>query len=260
MPVTVPQIVRELRALGVEPGMHLIAHVSLRSMGWVCGGAVALIQALQEAVTDAGTIMFPAQTSVLSEPSKWCNPPVPESWWPVIREHMPPFDPRSTPTGGVGQVPECFRSFPGVWRSNHPAVSFCAWGALAEHLTHDHPLDFPFGEGSPLAKLHAADGRVLFIGVDYNVCTALHLAEERATGLPVSEQGAPVFDGEGKRRWIAYEQVDYNDDPFVQIGTAFEMLHSIRRGFIGTADSRLVAMRPLVDFAAGWLSRGADRT
>ena len=75
-----------------EPGTVVLVHSSLSAMGWVCGGAVAAITALQGVLGSSGTLVMPAHSPGLSEPGKWQNPPVPESWWPVIRENLPAYD------------------------------------------------------------------------------------------------------------------------------------------------------------------------
>ena len=48
-PATVDSLQSDLSALGIAPGMVVLVHSSLSAMGWVCGGAVAVvILALQE--------------------------------------------------------------------------------------------------------------------------------------------------------------------------------------------------------------------
>ena len=55
-PRTRASLAADLRQLGIEPGMVLLVHSSMRSLGWVSGGPVAMIQALQDVLTDVGTL------------------------------------------------------------------------------------------------------------------------------------------------------------------------------------------------------------
>ena len=52
MPVTKNDLIKELTNLGVEPGMILEVHSSLSSFGNLEGGAMTLIDALKELVTE----------------------------------------------------------------------------------------------------------------------------------------------------------------------------------------------------------------
>jgi aminoglycoside N3'-acetyltransferase len=47
---TAKELVADLRRLGVKPGQTLMVHSSLKSLGWIPGGPVALIEALLTAV------------------------------------------------------------------------------------------------------------------------------------------------------------------------------------------------------------------
>jgi aminoglycoside 3-N-acetyltransferase len=150
-PRTRASIASDLRSLGVTPGGALLVHTAVSRLGWVCGGPVAVAQALLDALGPDGTLVVPTHTTGNSNPARWENPPVPAAWWPLIREHMPGFDPQITPSQGVGALPEVVRTLPGAFRSAHPQMSFAAIGPQAERITAGHVLESGLGEGSPLA-------------------------------------------------------------------------------------------------------------
>ena len=78
-PVTASSLESDLRALDVKRGMMtLLVHSSLSSLGWVCGGPVAVILALEKVLEPSGTLVMPTHSGDLSDPSEWQNPPVPK--------------------------------------------------------------------------------------------------------------------------------------------------------------------------------------
>lgn len=254
-PCTIESLTRDLLDLGVS-GV-LLAHTSLSKVGWICGGAVAMIEALTRALGPTGTLVVPTHSADLSEPSEWVNPPVPESWWPVIRESMPPYEPARTPTWFMGKLPELFRTQPGVMRSAHPQVSFAARGPHASRIISSHELDFGLGEGSPLARIYDLDGSILLIGVGHDRNTSLHLAEHRARfpGKRVVRQGAPISI-EGRRRWVTFEDLSLDEEDFIRIGRDYEEDGGpLERGHVGAAETLLIPQRPLVDYAVHWMER-----
>ncbi len=250
---TIQTLMKDFEKIGLCEGMTVIVHTSMSKLGWVCGGANAVVDALMQVIGPEGTIVMPAHSSELSEPSYWENPPVSPDWWETIREEMPPFDPKITPTKFMGAVAEAFRSYEGVIRSYHPASSFTAWGKNAEYITKEHSLEYSFGEHSPLQKLYDLDAYILLLGVDYDNNTSLHLAECYAESCFTCEHGAPIL-VEGQRVWKTYVDFIYNIEHFNEIGKEFEELGTVRKSYVGIAESRLIPQRQLVDFAAGWLT------
>lgn len=257
-PLTVDNLVRDLCAIGLKEGDRVIVHSSLNKIGWACGGPVAVIHALQQVLTPDGALVMPTLSTHLTEPSHWKNPPVPESWWQTIRDHMPAYDPDTTPTRSMGLIPETFRKFPGVMRSSHPACSFAAWGKDAQEITREHQLDDPCGMRTPLGWLYENGGKVLLIGVGYDRNTSLHLAESMIEDAPLCDQGSPMIIN-GKREWVTYTNTGYDGECFIELGEAFEAAQSVEPCTIGNAPSRLINQRELVDFALSWMRSNPEK-
>ena len=244
MPVTVDSLQADFTVLGVESGMVLLVHSSLSALGWVNGGAVAVIIALQHVLGSTGSLVMPAHSTGLSDPSGWENPPVPQSWWHTIRETMPAYRPDLTPTRKMGVIAETFRKQNGVLRSTHPHISFCALGAHARHITDNHSLAFGMGENSPLARIYDLGGHVLLLGVGHECNSSLHLAEYRATypTKRIVREGAPICTS-GARTWTTFENIDLDASDFEHIGddfVNFEAGNVIHHGRVGLADCQLM--------------------
>ncbi|MFC6014985.1 aminoglycoside N(3)-acetyltransferase [Plantactinospora solaniradicis] len=255
VPQTRSSLVRDLRALGVRPGATLLLHASLRSLGWVCGGAPTVVRALLDVLGDGGTLVVPAFSRENRDPSRWSHNRVPEVWWPAIRAELPAFDPAVTPCRELGLIAETVRTWPGAFRSGHPQTSFAAVGARARELTARHPITSELGPESPLGAIEAAGGDTLLLGVGYDKCTAFHLAEYRLPGLGRRPNRCVVLAPEG-RRWTTYQAATLDDGDFMELGQTFESTSAkiVRIGGVGGGEARLFSVNAAVAFAATWLA------
>ncbi|MFD9629743.1 aminoglycoside N(3)-acetyltransferase [Streptomyces violascens] len=255
-PVTGPLCTRgslaeDLRALGVRPGETLLVHSSLKSLGWVCGGAVAVVQAFLDTLGETGTLVVPTHSGDNSDPAHWESPPVPEEWWAGVRAAIPAYDPATTPSYGIGVIPEAVRTWPGALRSAHPQTSFAAIGPGAARITRGHALDCLLGERSPLARLEDAGARVLLLGAGYDSCTSFHLAEYRVPG-PMTEVSFAATTPEG-RKWLTVRDTSITSERFDELGADFERDEEVVRGTVGAAVCRLFPVREAVAYAERWL-------
>lgn len=233
----------------------MMVHSSLSRLGYVAGGAQAVVMALLEVVGQEGTLVMPTHSGDLSDPAEWRNPPVPEAWWDEIRAAMPAYDLRLTPTRAMGAIAECFRHGEGTRRSTHPTVSATALGPNAETVTNGHELAYGLGESSPQARLYDLDGWVLLLGVSHANNTSLHLAEYRADfpGKPWTTHSSPVLVG-GQRQWVAYADMEDGSGDFERIGEAFAATGLERAGQVAAGTGRLCKARDVVDFGVRWMS------
>jgi len=249
-------ILDALERVGISKGQTIMVHTSLSSLGYVCGGAQVVIEALLESVGADGTIMMPTQSWKNLDPTAGVHWEEPEDWWQMIRDNWPAYDKDITPTNTMGAVAEMFRKWPGTLRSDHPARSVAAKGKNAEYLTVDHDLSNIFGEGSPVGKLYELDGYVLLIGVGYDKNTSLHLADVRAEypGKHNSTEYSAIMEN-GHRVWKEYSTLFVDGEDFNEIGAAFEKECAVSKVPLGNGMISLMKQRDLVDFAVRWIEQ-----
>jgi aminoglycoside 3-N-acetyltransferase len=134
-----------------------------------------------------------------------------------------------------------------------------AVGALAESICAEHPLDYGYGPGSPLAKLVENDGKVLLIGSDLDQVTLLHYAEHLAN-IPnkrIVRNQVKVLQDSGETSLVVIEEFDTSkgvvsrmpERYFERIVVSFINTVTATNGEIGNAESYLLRARDLVEFA-----------
>ncbi len=251
---TTASIARDLRELGVTAGDTVCVHSGMAALGLVIGGPRAIVEALMDAVSPGGTVMMPAFSGDLSDPAEWRYPPVPEDRYADIREQMPAYDPARTPTRGLGQVPEYFRTYPGVVRSPHPQSSFTALGPEAETLTLEHPHDNRFGPESPLGRLIDVGGKVALLGAPHDTVSLFHLTPHLMGADPAVEKAAPMIE-QGERQWVRYRDIDYPIDWFVAGVASLVAADIAQVGRVSAAPSILFPAAEAVAHIIDWRRR-----
>ncbi len=158
--VTQDDIVKGLRKLGIKSGDVVFLHSSLSSFGYVNGGADTVVKAFLEVLGADGTLSAPIFRNYF-----WDGP---NQVWD--RDNSPSL---------MGKISEAIRTWRGNRRSHHAPHPIAAIGKMADDLTDRHNItDFSFD--SPFARLIELNAWIVLLGVDFNVCTIIHLIEERA--------------------------------------------------------------------------------
>ena len=190
MSLTQKTIVNDLQRLGLRAGMRLMVHSSLRSFGHVEGGAQTVINALQEVITPAGSLMMPSfNHGTIFEPGE-----------------AGIYDPLTSPTTN-GRIAQLFWQCPGVFRSLNPTHAIACWGDNAADYVKTHHRTLTVGPDSPLGLLARNGGYGLLMGVGYEANTLHHVAEYlndapclgfRTRTYPVKLPGGRIVQG---RTW-----------------------------------------------------------
>jgi aminoglycoside N3'-acetyltransferase len=184
------QLVRDLRALGVRSGELLNAKVSLKSIGYVEGGAATLLEALIEAVGPSGTIVADSFINVY---------PI-----PLSPENARKLSDPSTPSY-AGALANAMIRHPGAFRSTHPVQKFAAIGARARELMEAHrPDSYAY---DVLRVLAEEGGRNLKIGPEQkNVGVGTTHVAIGLLGLRQSRPRAGVNYRSGLDRVVTFER------------------------------------------------------
>lgn len=252
-------LAEDLLRLGVVAGDIVMVHTACRKVGPVLGGPDSIIAALRDAVGPAGTIMAYLDWDAPWEDFADEKGRIPDA----LKFHVPGFDPAlNRAARDNGTLPEFLRTTPGARRSGNPGASVAALGARAEWLTADHPLDYGYGPGTPLAKLVEAGGKVLMLGAPLDTMTLVHHAEHLAVlaGKRVFRREVPFATAAGVV-WRMVEEYDTGDpvvdalpeDFIAQIVAAFMARGHGRQGRVGEAQSVLVDAAEIMPFAVAWL-------
>lgn len=236
-PITGQRLIRDLQSLGLEKGDMVYVHTSMKSIGWIKGGADTLIEAFQAVLGDEGTLVVPTHTLSLEG------------------RGVPPYNPEVTPTV-LGVFPELVRKHPLAKRSRHGSHSSAALGEQATFLTESHDPAHALGYDSPIHCLYRSGEKTLLLGVSHKANTALHLAESLAKmpylSIPYDAswgRTASILQWDGSVEKT--EQVEFPgcSNRFNLI-EGFLWLHNVvQYGGVGNANAQLMDTGKMVDQA-----------
>lgn len=183
------KIKEDLIKLGIKAGDKVIMHSSYKSLGEVEGGAMTLINALKDVITEDGILMLPTFT------------------YDYVNAKNPIFDVRYT-ASNTGYITEVFRKSEGVLRSVHPTHSFAVWGNDKEYYVKDHYKDqVCVAENSPIYKLMENGGKILMLGISTSNNTLIHGVE-----VVVKPPYFLAVDYSDPKYHREYSCIDYNNN------------------------------------------------
>lgn len=259
--VTRGSITSSLKRTKLNRQSTLMVHASLSQLGWVCGGPVAVLDAITDVMGPGNTVVAPTFTPDMSDPSRWKRPAIPEAWWDEVRTSMQPFDPYRTASRGMGAVAELIRTSPGALRSSHPQTSFAAQGPCADQIVFSHPLSPRLGLTSPLGTLRELDAWVMLLGVGFSRNTSFHLADYEAEypGQQWMERLVPQPTEGGGCEWKLTVDLRFYEKDFNEIGRAFlDKSVTAERVHIGRSTAIIFSMDEFVEFARRWMTLNRD--
>jgi len=248
-------LIADLRALSLPPG-DVLVHASLRAVGRPTGGPATVLAALRDVLGADATIVVPVHTagnSTSSASYHSATAGMSSAERACYEAAMPGFR-LSDPSQGMGALAEHVRTRMGAVRSAHPQASFAAIGPRAGAYTRFHDLDCHLGERSPLGALYRAGAGSLLLGVGYDRCTSLHLAEYRMTPARPRRAYRCFSDHDGRRVCHDFQALHLDDSDFGRLGDDLEDQPFTVTGRFGAGVLRYTPIRPAVDFAVRWLT------
>ena len=221
--------------LGIAPGDTLLFHSSIKSIGWIDGGAKTVAEALVNAVSPNGTLVAPTFTFA-RKPAR-----------------VPLIDPQNDGCD-TGAINAAVLRMPSARRSLALTHSFAVIGKHQADICDIRPELCPLGDEGPFRVLMDLDAKILLLGVAYTHCTAGHFAEYLCQ-VPYREtftQPARIRNPDGSERetsLVLYgpkNGVAYPPRNFNRAGNMLEERGLVSIGTLGNAYIRLFRIRDFV--------------
>lgn len=224
-PLSEKSLADALLALGVQEGETVLVHSALSGLGYLPGGADAVIGALRSVLGTSGTFMAPAFTR-----------PYIGFGGTVSKRNYLPYDTR--PDGALrdknvytGALPNAMLALPDAFRSGHATHEWVAVGGNAESCVSGHGLlDAPTGNTSPLRHALELDGSVIFLGCGIGSNTFIHYVEDCADAAYLMPGIIRYIDETGRTRTSLIERHLPGDRSFYHGADSNYYKEAVRRG------------------------------
>lgn len=247
---TKKNILKQLEAVGVQKGMVLLVQADTSKLGYIAGGLQTLIDALMDVVGFEGTILMPAFTMNLLDPS--CHKKViPRSYWDDVRNSALPYHKKLSAPYQCDPLVLQFLRNDGVTRSYHPLYSFAAWGKYAKLMCDKHPLHFGLSKESPLGKILEFNGYALLLGSTYEECVIFKVASYNKEKQPIRIMSAPIQNNQ-ILQWKKILEIDFQYENRKGIGTVLEDRSIVNTSYIGNGKCCMFSTREAVKLAIAY--------
>ncbi|MFX0061782.1 MAG: AAC(3) family N-acetyltransferase [Candidatus Hermodarchaeota archaeon] len=231
------------------PNKSLCVHSSLRSFGFVEGGAKTVVSAL---INQNCTVVVPTFSYDFDvPPPKHIKLPVQNAYTYTPKEGIGKiYTPASNEIhSSMGVIPKYILSISGRVRGNHPLSSFTAIGSKAEEIIGKQTPDNVY---APLAEVCNDDGLLVLMGVNLTKATAVHYAEELA----------------GRRMFIRWANDVFGNPIAVKIGGCSHGFNNLSRFVepieknitVGNSLWRIFPLRSFVDIVAQTIQENPNIT
>lgn len=229
------EIRNALGRLRISPGETVLVHSSMKALGPVEGGAKVVVRQFLDFLGPEGTLVVPT----FLEDFFWGDE---NQIWD--RERSP---------SAMGIFSEMVRIWPGALRTAHAPHPLSAIGPNARKLaacTNNRDFD----EDSPFQLLVDLDSWIVLLGVDFNVCTMLHLIEERLQ-VPYRNWGnlkGIVIDGDKRERktYEFYRRESGVENDFLSCGQDMDTEGLVREARLGKGMVKAIRAKHLLAFVS----------
>ena len=165
------RLVALLEQLDVKAGDLVYLHTSFSRLAHLGLAPKAFLSVVLRHLGPTATLVLPCFTWHLDRTQR------PWKGYADYYRDRPVFDVRHT-AANIGVIPEFFRRWPDVRRSVHYWWSVAALGPLADEITsRQHEAVHPYGPDSAFGRMHAANVKIVGLGVSMNTTSLAPIAD-----------------------------------------------------------------------------------